>query len=81
MFNGAVMLKTITKIGNSQGLMFDSTLRELTGLKEGDTVNVTVHEGGSIVITPLRRVALPETVTTTIRQTVKDYRRTLKKLA
>lgn len=75
------MLKTITKIGNSQGLIFDSTLRELTGLKEGDTVNVTVHEGGSVVITPLRRAALPETVTTTIRQTVKDYRRTLKKLA
>jgi antitoxin component of MazEF toxin-antitoxin module len=49
------MLKTITKIGNSQGLIFDSTLRELTGLKEGDQVNVTVHEGGSIVITPMHQ--------------------------
>jgi antitoxin component of MazEF toxin-antitoxin module len=75
------MLKTITKIGNSQGLIFDSALRELTGLKEGDQANVTVHEGGSIVITPLRRAAPPETVTATIRQTVKDYKRTLKKLA
>ena len=75
------MLKTITKIGNSQGLIFDSALRDLTGLKEGDEVNVTVHEGGSIVITPLRRGASPETVTATIGKTVKDYKRTLKKLA
>ena len=48
------MLKTIAKIGNSQGLIFDSALRELTGLQVGDKVNVTVHEGGSIVITPMR---------------------------
>ena len=48
------MLKSITKVGNSHGLIFDTALRELTGLKPGDQVNVTVHEGGSIVITPLR---------------------------
>ena len=47
------MLKTIGKVGNSQGLIFDAALRELTGLKAGDQVNVTVHEGGSIVITPM----------------------------
>ena len=48
------MLKTITKVGNSQGLIFDTALCELTGLKTGDQVNVTVHEGGTVVITPLR---------------------------
>ena len=47
------MLKTIARIGNSQGLIFDAALRELTGLKAGDEVNVTVHEGGAIVITPM----------------------------
>ena len=50
------MIKTITKVGNSHGLIFDATLRELTGLKPGDKVNVTVHEGGSIVITPMKPV-------------------------
>jgi antitoxin component of MazEF toxin-antitoxin module len=49
------LIKTITKVGNSLGLIFDSTLRELAGLKEGDQVNVTVHEGGSIVITPMHQ--------------------------
>jgi antitoxin component of MazEF toxin-antitoxin module len=50
------MLKTISKVGNSQGLIFDATLRELTGLKPGDKVNVTVHEGGAIVIMPMTPV-------------------------
>ncbi len=48
------MLKSISKIGNSQGLIFDAALCELSGLKAGDQVNVTVHEGGSLVITPMR---------------------------
>jgi antitoxin component of MazEF toxin-antitoxin module len=75
------MIKTISKVGNSQGLIFDSALCELTGLKAGDQVNVTVHEGGSIVLTPMRRSAPPEVVTAAIKRTVKDYRKTLKKLA
>jgi antitoxin component of MazEF toxin-antitoxin module len=48
------MIKTIARIGNSQGLIFDSALRDLTGLKPGDQVNVTVHEGETIVLTPMR---------------------------
>jgi antitoxin component of MazEF toxin-antitoxin module len=52
------MLKSISKIGNSQGLIFDAALCELSGLKAGDQVNVTVHEGGSLVITPMRQ-AIP----------------------
>jgi antitoxin component of MazEF toxin-antitoxin module len=47
------MLKTITKVGNSQGLILDAALMELAGLKVGDAVNVTVHEGGTIVVTPM----------------------------
>jgi hypothetical protein len=30
------MVKSIARIGNSHGLIFDSALRELTGLKAGD---------------------------------------------
>lgn len=75
------MLKSITKVGNSQGLIFDSALCELTGLKAGDQVNITVHDGGAITITPIRKTAAPEVVDNTIRQTVKDYAKTLRKLA
>lgn len=50
------MIKTITKIGNSQGIIFDSALLQLARLKVGDEVNVEVHTGGTITIAP---VALP----------------------
>ena len=75
------MLKTLSKVGNSHGLIFDTALRELTGLKAGDQVNVTVHEGGAITMTPIRKSAPAELVSKTIRKTVKDYRKTLRKLA
>ena len=50
------MVKKLTKVGNSYGLIFDATLRQLTGLKPGERVNVTVHEGRAIVITPMAPV-------------------------
>lgn len=46
------MIKTITKIGNSKGIIFDAALLELANLKVGDKVNVTVHEGGTITLVP-----------------------------
>ena len=47
------MIKTITKIGNSQGIIFDSALLQLARLKVGDEVNVEVHSGGAITIAPM----------------------------
>jgi antitoxin component of MazEF toxin-antitoxin module len=75
------MLKTISKIGNSQGLMFDTALMELAHLKAGDQVNVEVHEGGTITLTPLRPRPSPEEISRVIKSTMKDYAATMKKLA
>jgi antitoxin component of MazEF toxin-antitoxin module len=54
------VIKTITKIGNSQGITFDAALMDLARLKVGDQVNVTIHEGGVINLTPLHPVVTPE---------------------
>jgi antitoxin component of MazEF toxin-antitoxin module len=75
------MVKTISKIGNSQGLIFDAALMELAHLQVGDQVNVEVHEGGTITLTPLRPRPSREEVSEVIRKTLKDYARTMKKLA
>jgi len=75
------MIKTITKVGNSQGIIFDSALMELTHLKAGDEVNVEVHSGGTITLTPLKPKASREEVSKVIKSTMKDYARTMKKLA
>lgn len=75
------MVKTITKVGNSQGLIFDATLLELTHLSVGDEVNVEVHEGGTITVTPIRKKPTAEEVSRVVKKTMKDYARTMKKLA
>jgi len=75
------MLKTITKIGKSHGLIFDAVLSELTGFKPGDRINVTVYEGGAVILTPVRNGPSAKEVAATVKRTVKDYRKTLRKLA
>ena len=64
------MTKAITKIGNSQGLIFDAALLALTRLKLGDQVTVTVHEGGSIVLTPIRPVIEPQAAAATAKRLI-----------
>ena len=50
------MVRTISKIGNAHGLIFDPALMDLAHLKAGDQVNVELHEGGTITLTPLSRL-------------------------
>jgi antitoxin component of MazEF toxin-antitoxin module len=75
------MVKTISKVGNSQGLILDTALMELTGLRAGDQVNVTVHEGGSIMITPIRKAVSAAEATAAIKKVARDYKKTLRRLA
>ena len=75
------MTKTISKVGNSQGLIFDSALMELTHLKVGDQVNVTVHEGGSIVLTPLRQTIESGKAATAARRLIRKNSELFKRLS
>lgn len=49
------MIKKITKIGNSQGIIFDNAIMELAKLKAGDEVNLEIHPSGSITLIPMKR--------------------------
>jgi antitoxin component of MazEF toxin-antitoxin module len=76
------MTKTISKVGNSQGIIFDAALMDLAGVKVGDQVNVTVvPESGAIVLMPLRHGPSTKEIRSAITKTAKDYRKTLRKLA
>ena len=75
------MVKTITKVGNSHGLILDAALMELAHLKAGDDVNVEVHEGGTITVTPVRPRPSSREVSSVIKGVMKDYARTMKKLS
>jgi antitoxin component of MazEF toxin-antitoxin module len=75
------MIKTITKIGNSQGIILEAALMDMAHLKAGDELNLEIHEGGTITLTPIRPRPSKETISKTIKVTMKDYARTMKKLA
>jgi antitoxin component of MazEF toxin-antitoxin module len=75
------MIKTITKVGNSQGIIFDAALMELAHLQPGDSVNLEVHEGGTITLTPIRPRPSQQEVSRVVKETAKNYARTMKKLA
>ena len=75
------MVKTISKVGNSHGIVFDAALMDLAHLKAGDAVNVEVHEGGTITLTPLRPRPSSAEISKVIKSAMKDYARTMKKLA
>ena len=76
------MTKTISKVGNSQGIIFDAALMDLARLKVGDQVNITVMpENGAIVLMPLRKGPSKKEITSVIKATSREYRKTLRKLA
>jgi antitoxin component of MazEF toxin-antitoxin module len=75
------MTKTITKIGNSQGLLLDAALMDLARIKVGDQVNVTVHEGGSIVLTPMRSVSGPAKAAATAKRLIKKNAELFRRLS
>jgi antitoxin component of MazEF toxin-antitoxin module len=75
------MTKTITKIGNSQGLIFDSALMDLARIKVGDQVSISLHEGGSIVLTPVRSVITPEKAAATAKRLIKKNAELFRRLS
>jgi antitoxin component of MazEF toxin-antitoxin module len=75
------MTKTITKIGNSQGILFDAAIMEMAHLKVGDQVNVELHEGGTITITPLRPGIEPEKAANVARRLIRKNSELFKRLS
>ena len=61
--------------------MFDSALMDLARIKVGDRVTVSVHEGGSIVLTPVRPVIGPEKAAATARRLIKKNAALFRRLA
>ena len=76
------MIKTITRVGNSKGIILDSALLELAHWKEGDQLAVTVHESGAITSSPVdARVIEEEDFDGLLDNALKDFDSTLEKLS
>jgi len=75
------MTKTISKVGNSQGIIFDAALMDLARVKVGDQLNVTVHEGGSIVLTPVRPTIAPKAAAAAAKRLIRKNSALFKRLS
>jgi antitoxin component of MazEF toxin-antitoxin module len=73
--------KTISKVGNSQGIIFDAALMDLARVKVGDQLTVTIHEGGSIVLTPVRPTIAPKTAAKSAKRLIKKNPALFKRLS
>jgi antitoxin component of MazEF toxin-antitoxin module len=75
------MIKTITKVGNSQGIIFDTALMDLARLKVGDQVNVTVHDGGTISLTPINPQVTADEAGTSAKAIIAKNRELFRRLS
>lgn len=75
------MTKTISKVGNSHGIIFDATFMDLARLTVGDRLTVTVHEGGSIVLTPIRPTIDPAQASATAKRLIRKNSSLFKRLS
>jgi antitoxin component of MazEF toxin-antitoxin module len=75
------MTKTISKVGNSQGIIFDAALMDLAHVKLGDQLNVTVHASGSIVLTPIHPTIAPKIAAATAKRLIKKNSTLFKRLS
>ena len=75
------MTKTVTKIGNSQGIIFDTAFMDMAHLKVGDRLQVTFHQGGSVVLTPEKPVITPEQARETARKLIQENEELFRRLS
>ncbi len=75
------MTKTISKIGNSQGIILDASFLDLARLRLGDQLTVTVHEGGAIVLTPIRTSIDAEEAASKAKKLIRKNSRLFRRLS
>ena len=75
------MIKKITKIGNSSGIIFDAALLDMAHLKTGDEVSITIHEGGGITLLPITPRHTDAEFNDIVKETIQKYAKTLKRLS
>jgi len=75
------MIKSIAKVGNSNGIIFDSTLMGMARLKRGDQLNVELHEGGVITLTPLRHCIEAKKASATAARLIRKNSELFRRLA
>lgn len=75
------MIKTIKRIGNSKGIILDAAILDLARIKEGDQLDLVVHDSGSITLTPIRPVVEPDEAGEHARNLIKNNSELFRRLS
>ncbi len=71
----------VTSVGALPAIVLDPLHVDFARFKIGDEFNAVVGADGVITLTPLRPGPSPGDISDTIKSTMKEYARTMKKLA
>ncbi|HLJ12222.1 MAG TPA: hypothetical protein VKU82_13595 [Planctomycetaceae bacterium] len=75
------MIKQLRKVGNSTALLLDKPILELLGIKDGDSVQLTVSSG-SLIISPMQSTSVTqEEFDACVNRVMKRRRKLLKRLS
>ncbi len=74
------MVRNLKKLGNTQALVIDKTMREQLGIDENTPLEVTISDG-RLIVTPVNVGVGPEAVADAVAELRATYTPMLKKLA
>jgi len=74
------MIKTLSKHGNSQALIFDRTMTQLLKIDENTPLELRI-EGEQLIVTPVRQINRQVQIAQLLEKNNRKYGRALKKMA
>jgi antitoxin component of MazEF toxin-antitoxin module len=75
------MTKYIQKVGNSNALIFDRAFMDIAHAKTGDPYNITIHDGGAIMLTPLNPAIPSKKAADTAKRIIKKNSKLFRRLS
>ncbi|HZZ45234.1 MAG TPA: hypothetical protein VFE58_20015 [Tepidisphaeraceae bacterium] len=79
--NGAAMIKSLTRHGNSMALVLDRALLELVKIEPDQLVEISTDNGQRLIISPVRNGTRASRVKKSLAEINAKHVKTLKKLA
>ena len=74
------MIKTLSRVGNSQALILDKTVLELIGVDAGGEVELHI-EGGKLIVSAAHDERRRKQIEAVSQQLIKRFAKTYKRLA
>lgn len=79
-YNIVRMIKNLTTIGNSLGIIIDKSVLDLLGIQKDTPIEITT-DGRRLILEPVEKQARRERLSNAIDRVTKNHAKTVEKLA